>query len=387
MFVSRFFLTILFLINFSSIAFARIKIRFCNDNGFKVSKSIMEIAEKQKQSLKRQSVIVKKYVLRNKGAPAVVNNDEMLDKAHFNPYNWQVGKGYLSSVLPAIYTSGVKHQIRTKDGIKINAIFHERPGAESIVFVAPGFGNSVSMYTPLLWIFEKASIVFFDFRGHGSNLYNSLIKKNYWERKLKLPFSATETKLGKREELEVEAVVSYFKKMDVTQNYKRFVGMGFCFGAAMMVKAQAKNPRLFTHLILDSLWPKYSKLVQIFLQDPSLLFRPQKNPGGFWNYVFSHKIIHYPFKIFLEKFVFKQSLANKLDICRLLKVIKIPIFFIYGKKDALIRPKDFELIWSSVLHKRKVALVSDYKHLLTFLKDKELYRVCSELFLNKISEM
>lgn len=347
------------------------QLRFTSTKKNKLSSKLMSFILEQKTDVAEKSNIFKQYILRDK----TLNNPKGISS-----YDWQTGKGRIAKKLPSLYTSGINHLVKCKDGTIINSIFHERPDTDTLVVVAHGFGDSAELYTPLLWIFEKASIVFLEFRGHGKNLSISKSEKSILENIFDLPFSGKETELGKKEEEEVFAVTNYFKKLNKS-NYKKVVGMGFCFGAAMMVKAQAKYKNLFTHLILDSLWPDFKILAEKFLKDPDLLMHPRKNPGGLLSRFGNYKISRLIFKIIAQTFLFKKSLNINLNICSLLKKIQIPIFLIYGKRDALISRKEFELLWNSINHKQKLAMINNNRHLLTFLKDKELYKITSGFFL------
>jgi pimeloyl-ACP methyl ester carboxylesterase len=355
--------------NFAALA----QLRFTSTKQDGLSSKLKSFILEQKTDIAEKSNDFKKYILRNK----TLNNSNGISS-----YDWQTGKGSIAKKLPSLYTSGINHLVKCKDGTILNAILHQRQSADTLIIVAHGLGDSAALYTPLLWIFDKASIVFLDFRGHGKNLARSKTEKSVLENILDLPFSGKETELGEKEEEDVFAVTNYFKKLNKHSKYKKVVGMGFCFGAAMIVKAQAKHKNLFTHLILDSLWPDFKVLAEKFLKDPDLLIHPRKNPGGLLSTLGSYKISRLIFKIIAQTFLFKKSLNINLNICNLLKKIQIPVFLIYGKRDALISQKEFELLWRSINHKQKIAMINNNRHLLTFLKDKELYKITTSFFLN-----
>jgi pimeloyl-ACP methyl ester carboxylesterase len=294
---------------------------------------------------------------------------------------WQLGEGPLVDKLPKHYTSGKRVSITTGDGVVVNTIFHEREGADTLIFVAHGFRDNLATFIPVLWLCERASIVFFDFRGHDVNAVPNNVRGKICKKLLDI--DASLSCFGCCEEQEVLAVVNHYKKQLSMAPYKKVVGLGFCFGAAMMVKAQVMQPDLFTHLILDSLWPSSELLLQKFLHDPQLVRKPRKNQAGPIASLFSFKIVQKLLQFFSEKILFGKKLDGKVHVCELLKKITVPMLFVYGDEDALITPGEFEMVWNSVCHNQKVALLNNNKHLLSFLKSRELLKVVMTQFINE----
>ena len=294
---------------------------------------------------------------------------------------WQLGKQPVAQQLPSIYTSGQKTKLILEDGTVINTILHKRKDAKTLVFVAHGFRDNLTTFAPFLWICEHASVVFFDFRGH--NLFNQPQNSRGKLSKKLMGFDAQASCFGAKEEQEVIAVVDYYKKLLAEEHYEKIVGIGCCFGAAMLVKAQTQCPNLFTHLVLDSLWPKLSLLAEKFLSNPYLFIRPRQERKGILAWILSYPVARKSLELFLEWILFGKKFTFELDLCALLQKITVPTFFVYGKHDALIRPQEFEMLWNSVKHSQKYAFINNSKHLLTFLQHRELLKVLISAFLNE----
>lgn len=355
--------------------------RLSNEYIFQEPSHLKKLQKKIEDNLNREP-LVSQIVCRNKDFMPTIQPPHKISTKKLSPselpsdFSWLIGKGDFGKILPTIYSSGKLFEIAVEKDLTTTAIFHKRPNSENLVVVAPGFGNAQTMFTPALWFFPDADIVTFDFRGHGTCFTTKTLRSKIFKKIFGFTFDCSATTLGIQEDLEILAVTEFFKSR---RKYNKVIGLGFCFGAAMMAKTQAQYPDLFTHFIFDSLWPDLTKLVKRFLQDPSLVIRPQKNPGGLVNSFFTrYKFAQETLKTFAEYFIFQQPFNPNLSVCSYLEQIKIPIVLIYGSNDALIKKKDFEKVWSSIKHDQKLAIITEHKHLLTFLKDRYLYRFIAD---------
>ena len=59
----------------------------------------------------------------------------------------------------------------------------------------------------------------------------------------------------------------------------------------------------------------------------------------------------------------------------------LPVLFFYGKDDLMISRHEFEIMWNATDSKNKTALVTSNPHVWNHLKQKELYRLVVDLFL------
>lgn len=314
------------------------------------------------------------------------NASKLLSCKKIDTSNWQTGQNKtVCSEMSNAYTSGKSIDIDTDD-LTIKTVFHKRSDcSDTLIVVANGFNNLLEQFSPMLWMFPDADVAFFNFRGHRE------MPKN--QSRIKANFSPKETTLGHKEKHEVKAVTNYYKTLRKDNPYTCVVGVGFCFGAAMMVRAQAENPRLFNRLILDSLWPQFSTLRDTFLKSTNLMISPQSTPSPFFQTLW--KLFDFipssPIKnllLFLERqalatMVFGKYIKQDYSIAEELKKVKVPILLTYGKSDALITQQDFQTLWSSITHKNKFAMITPHKHLLNFLKDRSLFKILSNQFIQK----
>lgn len=355
--------------------------RLADDKIVPESSKIKKIQAELEDSLNREP-LVSQIVCRNKDYMPTIQppnnslNKKLLPSELPADFAWLIGKGSFGSILPKTYSSGKLIEIAVEKDLTTTTIYNKRPNADSLVIVAPGLGNAQTMFTPALWFFPNADVVSFDFRGHGTCFQTKTLRAKIFKHLFGFSFDCSATTLGDKEDLEILAVTQYYKSR---RKYKKIIGLGFCFGAAMMAKAQAQYPNLFTHFIFDSLWPDLTTLVTRFIQDPALVIKPQKNPGGLLHSIFSYSdIAQKSLKAFAEYCIFKQKFNPNLCVCSYLEQIDIPIVFIHGINDALIKPHDFERVWDSVNHDKKLAIITDNKHLLTFLKNRYLYRFIAD---------
>ena len=59
----------------------------------------------------------------------------------------------------------------------------------------------------------------------------------------------------------------------------------------------------------------------------------------------------------------------------------IPVLYFYGKDDLMVSRHEFEIMWNATTSANKTALVTSNPHVWNHLKQKELYRLVVDLFL------
>lgn len=328
---------------------------------------------------------------------------------------------------------GQKFVTKTKDGVSITGTYFNR-GSDKLLVVGEGFTNARETMTPFLSLFDDYDIALFDFRGQGHKpikfftpqffatalvsslfLHNLSIPKNLaiscsiafmasifglnpfnWSARLSQATFGIDSSLitlGEKEELDVLAVIQEVKnrkqesKMTVlgcdddAPEYKSIFGLGVCYGAFIFAKTQALYPGTFDKLILDGCWLDLPKVIAKLKKDLLMLDNPQK--GG-WSDT-------WPFNqawcqngaIFLTKNVWGLDFDRNNSIEDLLpKLNDTPVLFFHGKDDLMVLWDEFTTIWNKTGSKNKCVIVTSNDHVRNHLKQKELYKVLSELFLD-----
>lgn len=289
-----------------------------------------------------------------------------------------------NALLPKEYKCGKLIKLKTDDDYEFEATFHDR-GGKYLVIVCHQFNSFQEEACRALWLFDDADVLTFDFRGHGKNRVRRLLSSLFT---LRVDFQTFQ--FGKKEELEIKSAVEYCKKQRENDPYQKVVGLGFCFGAAMLAKAQALYPDLFTHLILESCWPKMDILLDRFLGYPRLATLPndpnyrQKNSR--LKKFFGNKKIKKTLKIILERILCKQKIDFSICPLDYLKKVKIPVMFSHGNNDNLIKFSEFESMWKALDNNLKVAFVTNDGHIVNSRKNKFLFKTIANLFVNSQPE-
>lgn len=267
----------------------------------------------------------------------------------------------------------------TQDGIQITGTFFDRH-SDHVIIVGPGFTNSREIMTPFVAMFEDSDIILFDFRGHGygdrpASFFNSSLSMYFFEA------DAHKTTIGKKEELDVLAIIDYIKKRKNNPSYKIY-GIGVCFGALVFLKTAAMYPNTFDKLVLDGCWLSLQLFLEKLTKDPRLICVPQE--GG-WanNWFFKRKLTQKA----LEP-IAKHILGFNLDNISLADIIEqnkenlnnIDVLFFQGKNDLVVLRNEFEQFWHALPSPNKTAIITSNPHVKNHWKQKELYALTCRLF-------
>lgn len=278
---------------------------------------------------------------------------------------------------------GQEITVTTQDDAKINCTFFNRKSNKLLV-VAAGFTNAREYMAPFIRMFDDYDLVLFDFRGHGCHDHN--IKNLYsWfttnTMKLVMDVDSSEVTLGVKEDLDVFAVVDYFGQQ---KHYEEINGLGICYGAFILAKAQARaealpdRKKLFNKMILDGCWLCVQKVKEKIQRDPMLIFNPQR--GGlstiwpFYTPCFTTLL-----ELGIVKFLGLP--LHRLSLLDYLSAIKCcSILLWYGKDDKLVHRREFEQIWNTLNIEKKAAIITSNPHVINHFKQKELYKFIGDLF-------
>jgi pimeloyl-ACP methyl ester carboxylesterase len=269
--------------------------------------------------------------------------------------------------------------VTTRDGFQISGTFFDRH-SDHVIIIGPGFTNNRELMAPFVAMFEDADIVLFDFRGHGYgekpiSFFSSSLSMYFFEA------DAHKTTIGKKEELDVLAIISHIKKIKNNPNYKIY-GLGICFGAFVFLKTAALYPNTFDKLVLDGCWLSLRLFIEKIKKDPRLICVPQE--GG-WekNWFFRRKLTQKALEP-LARYLFGFDLAevSLVDILEKNKtnLQQLDVLFFQGKNDLVVLRNEFEQFWNALPTQKKTAIITSNPHVKNHWKQKELYALLCRLF-------
>lgn len=345
-------------------------------------------------------IIEKADALMNNIPNEVRRNRKAGRQTSYQIRSWQMGK---SLNLPKRFSSAALHEIEVttkrknqkaavESKISISSLFHDRK-SDVLIVAAHGFGDSQEMLCPLLGCFKDYDIATFDFRGHGLDWPISGFF-NRWG----TDYQASS--LGDFEHEEVAAVVQYYeqlKRKNHKKTYSKIVGVGFCFGASMIVKAQnLSEETLFDMLILDGVWPNFKNLCTRYCDNPRFIWYPQNGRRTADGKPTQQISRLWPFPIgflgrwitslFAQTFIFRQRFGGKINVCKHLKKISYtPILFWHGHRDLLITDNDFQIVWDSLnknIRRHCLAVLTPEKHLMNLLNEQPIFTDIGYKFIN-----
>lgn len=197
-------------------------------------------------------------------------------------------------------------------------------GHEKVVILAHGFFNSkqaVLFKDMAKALNDDYDVIVMDFRGHG---------------KSPGPFCWTA-----KEYRDVEAMLGY-----AHEHYAKIGLVGFSLGAAVSIIAAARsNP--ITSLIAVSPPSQFNKI-----------------DFHFWKMDAEENIIYNVFKEGrIGKGVYPGNLwLKKIKPLDVVEKIKVPVFFIHGKKDWLIRPWHSERLYQKTKSRKRLEFIENGTH-------------------------
>lgn len=259
---------------------------------------------------------------------------------------------------------------QAEDGVTIHATYFNR-NSNKLLIVGEGFTNEREVMSPFIDMFPDYDLVLFDFRGQGLDTRTFSLSKQC------IGVDTKYARLGVVEERDVFAVVDGMKKI---KKYTHIYGLGVCYSAFIFLKAAALRQGLFDKLILDGCWVSVPLIIEKFRTDLKLILDPQR--GG-WkeHWLFGDKTVQ-DILMWISINIFGFPL-NEISLLNYLESVKnIPLLFFYGKDDLMVYRNEFESVWNGIKNTSKTAIITSNPHVRNHLKQKELYRLLCELFLN-----
>lgn len=201
---------------------------------------------------------------------------------------------------------------------------HYRCGHSKAVILAHGFFNSrkaVLFKDMAAALIDDYDVVVFDFRGHGESGG---------------PFHWTA-----KEHLDLIAVLDYCRR-----DYEKIGVVGFSLGAAASIIAAARSD-LISSLIAVSAPTQFNKI-----------------EFHFWKMGIMENIIY---NVFQEGRIGKGVVPGNLWLKKVKPIdvvqdIKVPVFFLQGKKDWLVLPWHAEKLYAKAVGKKRLEIVPEGTH-------------------------
>ncbi|HBS48442.1 TPA: hypothetical protein DEO28_02150 [Candidatus Dependentiae bacterium] len=341
-----------------------------NETGFEISEAIKEAAKKKNGYLNESKLFDAQIIKDTKAVKKILKENVKAEEC---------------------YT-------KTIDGVDISYSYIAR-GGDNVIIVAPGFTNAKETMAPfveMFWNNRDCDIVLMNFRGHGDLMNKSKDQgrlNNFFKKFLEVDLSVS--RFGFKEEEDIFAVVKAVKEKKLEKDkkqYKKVIGLGVCYGAMLMAKAQGlknkEGEKLFSDLILDGCWLSLKSIIDNGKNNMALFFDPQHG-GSKWGitsaeYCITAVLQRWPVQMFLMWQVSKLS-DNKLNddirVTTYLPNIKdTNVLMFYSRNDLVISRDYFETIWETINVPKAVVITSN-PHVRNHLKQKELYKFACDNFI------
>jgi pimeloyl-ACP methyl ester carboxylesterase len=282
---------------------------------------------------------------------------------------------------PAREFVGEEFEITTDDGERLGATFFDR-GSDTLLVIGEGFTNERENLSSFVAMFPEVDVVLFDFRGHGYRPFALNDTQTWPVNPLRWAFGIDCKKVtfGQTEHNDVYAVVDGFKRIKQHRTgkaYKQVCGLAVCYSAFIFLKSLSVFPGLFDKLILDGCWLSLPLYFDKVKRDMKTICDPQ---AGGWSdhWFFSNPRVRDTVGYIAENYVLNLSDISLLDFTP--KIKNTPLLFFYGKDDYMVKRNEFEQLWNS-LDTEKTVIVTSNPHVRNHLKQKELYKLICDLFL------
>lgn len=164
------------------------------------------------------------------------------------------------------------------------------------------------------------------------------------------------------------------------KKYKETIATGVCYGSCLVVEAQRQLQecgKSFDRIILDSMPTALGDMSQNYCQDPTGV---QSGGSGtssdMWKWCASWSLAKGTYNFISGNTLPELSFAERL------KEVTCPVFFIHGTNDASVTNEQFNLLYNSVLHKKKYAIVTPHRHMRHCKESPGLYCEFTNRFMN-----
>lgn len=306
-----------------------------------------------------------------------LNNSNFFDTTNILNYKWVQDR--FGQQRDSLY---LEIPLTTVDNHKITLSYFQRHknnnNKDTVILVGPGFTNPAEKMAPFVHIFQNYDVAIINYRGHGLKappIYKFLDWLAHKTFQVAPP-----TKVGAIEHQDVFTSVKFLRG----KGYKRIIGMGLCYSSLIFLKSysihyEKTKERLFDKMILDSPWISLEAFCNKLGSDPKLIFTPQR--GGWGNkWLCKNGYCQWIFPFLVKSFT-GEEVKNKSIIPYLPNVVDVPLLIWYGRNDLTVFPDEFEKIWEGLSNTKKIAVITSNPHVFNHLKQKELYAMINNLFL------
>jgi pimeloyl-ACP methyl ester carboxylesterase len=200
--------------------------------------------------------------------------------------------------------------IPTTDGLKLSGLFFVRPNAQRVFLICHGYWMNKERMRSLVRLFDKDSLLLFDYRAHGES-------------------EGTFTSIGFYEQEDVKAAASFLQQHPDTAHLPLY-GIGVSMGAATLLAAAAQGIP-FKGLVVDSLFDRLDMQLK----------KSFASRTGFPSFPF------WPICQALFEYMGNYSMA-KVDALSWARTIHIPTLVIHTEADVLVEPAIAQQIYEAL---------------------------------------
>ena len=238
--------------------------------------------------------------------------------------------------------------------------------SDTVILCIPPFGAEARHSIKFAGIFKDYDILILEYKNLHNNTPLSLSPTFFRPDTIKM-FSNT--------------IEQAFNWLTHKKEYRTIIAHGQCYGAWILLESQANphNKAFFNKIILDSCPLSLHTIFSNAYHNPRGVLSLGKKKSLS---VIRAILNNIPFLKTIYTTI-AHSLFTEISAAALIKEVQVPILFVHGSEDYLVTPEQFELLYNSVSHNDKSALITPFKHLHHGLKSKELYHHYILDFINK----
>lgn len=252
-----------------------------------------------------------------------------------------------------------------------------RPGARATIVVMHGYTSGKTDMGVLRLMFSKHNIFLFDFRAHGEDVEGQM------------------STFGYDEVFDVFAAVDFLRARPETKDLP-LIGYGFSMGAATAIEAQARDPQLFSALILDCPFDSSDNLIR----------RGLDRVMGSMTVPFLDITFSMPGKEFFQKYAFHPYVQpvlffllrvfagmdasrvptspKKIEPIESVHALTIPLFFITCIADERVPLDAIVGIYANAPGYKRLWVTKGSRHYGSIFNSPELYQHMVGTFIDKV---
>lgn len=270
---------------------------------------------------------------------------------------------------------GQELALKTEDSHTIHALYFNR-NSDTLIVCAPGFGYHKEVMVPFVDLYPHYDVVIMDQRGHGLEAK----PQGVLDRCARASFGIVPSLItyGEKEILDVHQLVTTLRQ-NAAGRYTKVIGLGFCYSSLIFGKAAVQFPDLFDKLIVDGSITSLKKVFMRMQKKPLML--AHLRAGGIGPSWLQDSTFFYSMLTTLQKHLFRGAFDSDLVNVSNLSKLTIPVMFVHGHQDVMVSDSEFEKLWTATGSSEKAALLTNNRHLINHLKDKELYHYVTTHFI------